>query len=150
VPKIPCAKMSPCRKVLVLKRPWRQNVHLPVRPQGRNMHMPKCPSDEMSVPKCLLSKFQVPKWGEAHSFVKESVLRVQSWEKFQNSSSLFLGFVAKSILPYQGLLQATSVLTLQHKLSIQEPCVVLGLKSMIWSLWTLCSSTVKVWCSFYR
>ena len=29
------------------------------------MHMLKCPGDEMSMPKCLLPKCQVPKWWEA-------------------------------------------------------------------------------------
>ena len=61
-PKIPCAKMSPSQKILLLKCPWTRNV--------RNMHMPKCPGDEMSVPQCLLPKCQVPKcqvskWQEA-------------------------------------------------------------------------------------
>ena len=45
VPKIPCAKMTPCRKVLVSKHPQRQNVHVPVCLQGWNMHVPKCPCD---------------------------------------------------------------------------------------------------------
>ena len=35
--KIQFAKMSPCRKVLVSKRPWRQNVHVLVSLQGPNM-----------------------------------------------------------------------------------------------------------------
>ena len=75
-------------------------------------------------------------------------LRVQSWEKFQKSSSLFLGFVVKSIPPtYQGLLQATSILTLWQNFRPQSPCVVLALKSVIWSLWTLCANTPKVWCA---
>ena len=60
VPKNPCAKKSPCLKVLVPKRPRRRNVHVPIRLQGWNMHMPKCPADEMSVPKC-----QVTQWWEA-------------------------------------------------------------------------------------
>ena len=42
------------------------------------------------------------------------------------------------------LLRATSILTLQQKLSPKTPCVVLGLKSVISSLWTLCPSTAKV------
>ena len=67
VPKIPCAKMSLCRKVLVSKCPWRWNVYVPVRLQGRNMHVPKCPGDEMSLPKCLLTKCQEPKWWEAQT-----------------------------------------------------------------------------------
>jgi hypothetical protein len=70
-------------------------------------------------------------------------LRVQSWQKFQNSPSLLFSFVAT----YQGLLQATSILTLWQNQSPQAPCVVLGLKPVIWSLWVLCSSTAKVWCA---
>ena len=57
-----CAKMSLCQKVLVSKHKWRQNVRVPVRPQGRNLEVSKCLCDEMSVPKCLLSKCRVPKW----------------------------------------------------------------------------------------
>ena len=56
-------------------------------------------------------------------------------------------FCSKINTTYQGLLRATSILTLWQKLSPQAPCVVLGLKSVIWSLWTLCASTPKVWCA---
>ena len=45
------------------------------------------------------------------------------------------------------LLRATSILTLQQKLSPKTPCVVLGLKSVISSLWTLCPSTANVRCA---
>jgi hypothetical protein len=68
VPKIPSAKMSLCRKVLELKRPWRQNVHVPVCPQGRNMDLPKCQGDEMFKLKCLLPNCHVPKWWGAEKF----------------------------------------------------------------------------------
>ena len=54
-------------------------------------------------------------------------------------------FCSKINATYQGLLQATSILTLWQKLSPHAPCVVLGLKSVIWSLWILCASTPKVW-----
>ena len=64
-PKISSAKMSQCRKFLVLKCPWIQNVHVPVRPPGRNMHVQKCPCDEMSILNCLMPKCQVRKWWEA-------------------------------------------------------------------------------------
>ena len=40
VPKNPCAEKSPCRKDLVLK-------HVPEHLLGRNVHVPKCPGDEM-------------------------------------------------------------------------------------------------------
>ena len=39
------------------------------------------------------------KWTKSSLQEEVKLLRVQSWEKFQNSPSLFLGFVAKSILP---------------------------------------------------
>ena len=42
VPKISCTEKS-----------WRQNDHVPECLQSQNLHMPKCPRDEMSVPKCL-------------------------------------------------------------------------------------------------
>jgi hypothetical protein len=51
------------------------------------------------------------------------------------------------MLPIKVSLRATSILTLQQKLSPQAPCVVLGLKSVIWSLLTLCPSTAKVSCA---
>ena len=69
VAKIPWAKMSSCRKVLVLKRPWRWNVHVPVQLQDRSMHMLKCPGDEMSVPKCLLPKCQVQNGGKPCTYL---------------------------------------------------------------------------------
>jgi hypothetical protein len=40
VPKIPSAEKFPCR-----------NIHLPERPQGQNVHVPKCSIDETSVQK---------------------------------------------------------------------------------------------------
>ena len=69
VAKIPWAKMSSCRKVLVLKRPWRWNVHLPVQLQDRSILMLKCPGDEMSVPKCLLPKCQVRNGGKPCTYL---------------------------------------------------------------------------------
>ena len=53
------------RSALVLKHPWRWNVHEPVHLQGKNMHFSKCPSDLMSMLKCILPKCQVPKRWEA-------------------------------------------------------------------------------------
>ena len=53
-------------------------------------------------------------------------------------------YIAKSICTtYQGLLQATSILTLWQKLSPRAHFVVLGLKSVIWSLWTCLFMTEK-------
>ena len=56
LPKNPCAEKSLCQKVLVPKCPRRQNVHVPEYLQGRNMHVWKCPSYEISLPKCLWPK----------------------------------------------------------------------------------------------
>ena len=57
-------KMSLCRKVLVPKRPLRRNVHVP-----------KCVGDEMSVSKCLWPKCQVPKWWEAKKYILSGFFR---------------------------------------------------------------------------
>ena len=66
VPKYPCAQMFQCCKVPVPKRPLCQNILMPKFSRAkifscRNVLAPKSPSDEMSVPKCLLPKCQVPK-----------------------------------------------------------------------------------------
>ena len=66
--------------------------------------------------------------------------------KVSKESNTGFRFCSKINTTYQGLLRARSILTLWQKLSPQAPCVVLGLKSVIWSLWTLCASTPKVWC----
>ena len=73
---------------------------------------------------------------------KSTVMR-----KVSKQSITVFRFCSKINTTYQGLLWATSILTLCQKLSPQAPCVVLGLKSVIWSLWTLCPSTAKVWCA---
>ena len=54
-------------------------------------------------------------------------------------SITFFRFCSKINTTYQGLLQATTILILWKKQSPQAPCVVLDLKSVIWSLLTLCS-----------
>ena len=66
VPKYPCTEMLPCRNVLVPKIPCTkksscQNVHVLECLRSQKLHMPKCNRDEMSVPKCLMPKCQVPK-----------------------------------------------------------------------------------------
>ena len=65
-----CAEMFPCRIIhgaerslsqklpvpesLVLKHPWRQNIHVPEHLQGRNVHLSKCPGGaEMSLTEML-------------------------------------------------------------------------------------------------
>ena len=48
--KSPCNEKFRCRIISLLKRTWRRTVH-----------MPKCPWDEISVPKCLLLKCLLPK-----------------------------------------------------------------------------------------
>ena len=63
------------------------------------------------------------------------------------SKTYVFRFFNKINTTYQGLLRTTSILTLWQKLSPQAPCVVVGLKSVIRSLWTLCASTPKVWCA---
>ena len=59
------AENSSCQNVPVPKSPCVETSMETKCPQGQNMHVPKCPGDEMSVPKCLLPKCQVPKWREA-------------------------------------------------------------------------------------
>jgi type III secretory pathway component EscU len=73
---------------------------------------------------------------------KSTVMR-----KVSKQSNTVFRFCSKINTTYQGLLWATSILTLQQKLCPQAPCVVLGLKSVIWSLWTLCPITAEVWCA---
>ena len=49
-------------------------------------------------------------------------------------------FYSKINDTYQGLLRATSFWALSQKLSSHAHFVVLGLKSVIWSAWTFCTS----------
>ena len=76
------------------------------------------------------------------SQVKSTVIR-----KVSKEFITVFRFCSKINTTYQGLLWATSILTLWQKLSPQAPCVVLGLKLEIWNLWKLCASTPKVWCA---
>ena len=67
LPKCSCAKKSTCQKVPVPKKSSCRNVpvlkvHLPERPHGQTVHMPKCSRDESSVPIWLFPKCPVPKW----------------------------------------------------------------------------------------
>ena len=79
----------------------------------------------------------------------ESFVRIKStvMRKVSKEFNTVFRFCSKINTTYQGLLRATSILTLWQQLSPQAPCVVVGLKSVIWSLWTLCASTPKVWCA---
>ena len=62
VPKSPHVKKSPCQKSPHVETFPYWNVHLPERPHGRTVHMPKCSRDESSVPIWLFPKCPVPKW----------------------------------------------------------------------------------------
>jgi hypothetical protein len=79
VPKIPCAKMYPCRKVFVSKRPWRRNVHVPVLLQAQNIT--ECHGVEISLLKCLLLKYQVPKWWEAFLALVHAIPSWMVWSE---------------------------------------------------------------------
>ena len=71
---------------------------------------------------------------------KSTVMR-----KVSKESNTGFRFCCKINTTYQGLLRATSILTLWQKLSPPAPCVVLGLKSVIWRLGT-CQGMM---CSYY-